>query len=127
MAGDRHNAGVTDRTDILRDFYLAIDEKDWSRATAHLTPDCRWHILANDVTDAASVTGPVAVADWFSSALGAIETNQVLHKVTERGAGVAVFTTATVMSNGSPSTSEWVDVFTFAGDLIAEHVSVQTA
>src|SRR5436305_10889132 len=105
---------MTDRTALLRDFYLAIDEKDWRRATSYLAPDCRWHILANDVTTAASVTGPEAVAEWFASTLGSLETQQVINEIVQRGNAGAVFTTATVTSNGSSSTSEWVDVFTFA-------------
>jgi ketosteroid isomerase-like protein len=120
------DAVMTDRTALLRDFYLAIDEKDWRRATSYLAPDCRWHILANDVTDAASVTGPDGVADWFQSALGGIGTRQVIDQIADRDDAVAVFTTATVTSAGSASRSEWIDVFRFAGDQITEHVSVQT-
>jgi ketosteroid isomerase-like protein len=115
-----------DLTALLRDFYLAIDEKDWRRATSYLTPDCRWHILANDVTDAASVTGPEGVADWFQSALGTIETRQVIDQIADRDDAVAVFTTAIVTVGGSASRSQWIDVFRFTGDKIAEHVSVQT-
>jgi ketosteroid isomerase-like protein len=115
-----------DRHTLLREFYLAIDHKDWPLATSYLTPDCKWHILANDVTEAASVVGRAAVADWFTSALGAVRTRQVIEKVADRGDGAAVFTTATVTLDGSASTSEWIDVFTFTGGLIAEHVSVQT-
>ena len=118
---------MTERTALLRDFYLAIDEKDWPRATSYLAPDCRWHILANDVTDAASVAGPEGVADWFQSALGGVETRQVIEQIADRDGAVAVFTTATVTAAGSASRSEWIDVFRFAGDKITEHVSVQTA
>lgn len=111
---------------MLRDFYSAIDTKDWQRAISYLAPDCRWHILANDVTDPASVAGPAAVAAWFESALGGVVTQQVIDQIVERGDGVAIFTSAVVTSNGKSSNSEWIDVFTFAGNLISEHVSVQT-
>jgi ketosteroid isomerase-like protein len=117
---------TNDREALLRDFYSAIDRKDWSRATGYLVPDCKWHILANDVTSAASVTGREGVAEWFRSALGAVETRQTIDEIAMRGSGVAVFTTATVTADGSPTTSEWVDVFSFREGLIAEHVSVQT-
>jgi ketosteroid isomerase-like protein len=115
-----------DRSALLHDFYLAIDHKDWPLATSYLAPDCKWHILANDVTEAASVVGPAAVAEWFISALGAVQTRQIIENVADRGDGAAVFTTATVTVNGLASTSEWIDVFTFTGELIAVHVSVQT-
>ncbi|MCU1599611.1 MAG: SnoaL-like domain [Frankiales bacterium] len=122
-----HTSAVTvDRSALLRDFYLAIDRKDWSLAASYLAPDCTWHILANDVTDAASAVGPAAVSEWFVAALGAVQTRQIIENVAHRGNGAAVFTTATVTVNGVASTSEWIDVFTFTGDLIAEHVSVQT-
>jgi predicted SnoaL-like aldol condensation-catalyzing enzyme len=117
---------TSDREALLRDFYSAIDCKDWPRATNYLSPGCQWHILANDVTAAASVTGRESVAEWFGSALGAVETQQRIKEIATRGSGVAVFTTATVTANGSSTISEWVDVFRFAEGLIAEHVSVQT-
>ena len=119
---------------LLRSFYAAIDAKDWALATAALTPDCRWHILANDVVEAASVVGPASVADWFQSALGAVQTEQTIEQIAYEGAdGVAVFTTATVTTANGPSRSRsrsrsrWIDVFRFSGDLINEHVSVQVS
>jgi predicted SnoaL-like aldol condensation-catalyzing enzyme len=78
------------------------------------------------VTPAASVTGREGVADWFRSALGAVETQQTIKDIAIRGSGVAVFTTATVIADGAPTTTEWVDVFSFSEGLIAQHVSVQT-
>jgi ketosteroid isomerase-like protein len=111
---------------LLRSFYAAIDAKDWAAATSVLTPDCRWHILANDVVEAASVVGPASVADWFQSALGAVQTEQTIEQIAYEGAdGVAVFTAATVTTASGPSRSRWIDVFRFSGDLINEHVSVQ--
>lgn len=117
----------TDLAALLMDFYLAIDEKDWPRATSYLDPHCRWHILPNDVADAASVTGPEAVEKWFTSALGSVQTRQVINDIAKRGTGAVAFTTATVTSAGSSNDSEWIDVFTLSNGLITEHVSVQTA
>ena len=117
LADNRHEA--------LRRFYQAIDDKEWDQATAQLAETCRWHILANDVVDAASVEGPQAVGRWFRKALGELQTAQQILRIEDEGAASVVFTRAEVISAQRRSISSWVDVFRFDGPLIVEHVSLQ--
>ena len=115
-----------DRHELLRSFYRFIDEKRWDQATAMLTGDCRWHILANEVLPAASVAGPRAVSQWFTSNLGGVQTRQEIQRIEDDGPARVVFTRATVTSAAGQSHSAWVDVFRFDGSMTAEHVSLQS-
>ncbi len=115
-----------DRHELLRGFYRFVDEKRWDQATAMLTGDCRWHILANEVVPAASVAGPGAVSRWFTDNLGGVQTRQEIRRIEDDGPASVVFTRATVTSAAGQSHSAWVDVFRFDGSMIAEHVSLQS-
>jgi hypothetical protein len=118
-------SGTIPRDAILRDFYGAIDAKNWQRATGLLTPECRWHVLADNAFDAVSLLGAAAVRAWFETALGSAPTRQTIAKIVSNDDASAVFTEAAVGRAGDSSTSRRIDVFRFEGDLIAEHVSLR--
>ena len=118
-------SGTIPRDAILRDFYGAIDAKNWQRATGLLTPECRWHVLADNAFDAVSLLGAAAVRAWFETALGSVQTRQTITKIVSSDGASAVFTEPAADRPCDSSTSGWIEVFRFEGDLIAEHVSLR--
>jgi predicted SnoaL-like aldol condensation-catalyzing enzyme len=114
------------RDAVLRDFYAAINAKNWQRATGFLAPACRWHVLANDVVDSGLLLGADAVRAWFETALGSVQTRQTITKIVSSDGASAVFTEPAADRPCDSSTSGWIEVFRFEGDLIAEHVSLRS-
>ena len=117
-----------ERETILHDFYDAIDEKSWARVTGHLTPNCHWHVLENEVTGTASLIGREEIAGWFEAAIGDLPTHHEVIEVTSNENASTVFTVATVGAGeeGEMIESHWVDVFVFESSKISEHLSLQT-
>ncbi len=111
---------------LLTRFYAAIDARDADAAVALMTPDVRWHVLADGAAAAASVTGREAVRDWLDEALGGYDSLvQTITAVRDEGTAAAVFTSAETLRAGERTTSAWLDSFRFEDGLISEHVSLR--